>query len=117
LARRVRSRELLIQLSSAHSHLEAARNRVVLGERGAAILCLELSVRSIIEAREAGGKRSGMQSLVTRLSYAIDQLVAMSEPLQTNPNFISLCNQLRHGSEIIQGYMAELRYRYEVDED
>jgi uncharacterized membrane protein YidH (DUF202 family) len=49
LVRRVRSRELLIQPSSAHSHLEAARNRVVSGERGAAILCLELSVRSIIE--------------------------------------------------------------------
>ena len=46
LARRVRSRELLIQLGNAHSRLDAARSRMVSGSREAALLCLELSVRS-----------------------------------------------------------------------
>ncbi|MGD9614423.1 MAG: hypothetical protein AB7H90_08495 [Alphaproteobacteria bacterium] len=61
LARRVRSRELLIQLGNAHSHLEAARSRMISGGREVALLCLELSVRSMIEARETGGQRSDMQ--------------------------------------------------------
>jgi hypothetical protein len=113
----VRSRELLVQLGNAHSHLDAARNRVVSGSREAATLCLELSIRSIIEAREAGGPRSEMRSLVARLSYQLDRLAVMSEPLQRDPDYISFCNQLRHESEILQRYMAEIRYSYQSNED
>lgn len=117
LARRVRSRELLVQLGNAHSHLEAARSRMVSGGREVALLCLELSVRSVIEAREAGGPRRDMQHLVARVSYAADRLAKMSEPLQADPGFIPFCNQLRHEAELIQQYMAQLRYRYDIGED
>ena len=90
---------------------------MVSGGREAALLCVELSVRSVIEAREAGGPRSDMQHLVARVSYAADRLAKMSEPLHEDPDFIPFCSQLRHEAELIQQYMAQLRYQYDFRED
>jgi hypothetical protein len=120
LARRVRSREVLIQLSNAHSHLEAARSRVISGGHEAATLCLELSIRAIIEAREASREAAGpsldLQALIARLSYAIERLQVMSDPLQQDPDFMPFLHQLRREAEILQRHLAQLRYRYDVDE-
>jgi hypothetical protein len=102
-------------VGNAHRYLEAARNHVVSGNRETATLCLELAIGSIIEAREAGGLLSEVQSLLAGLNDGVERLAAITEPLEAHPDFIPLCNQLRHESQVLQGYMALLRYSYDED--
>jgi hypothetical protein len=119
LANRVRSRELLALLSGAHNHLETARNRAPSGSRDIVALCLELSIRSIIDAREISGGVLGpwseLQGLIVRLRQANEQLVAMSEPLPEDAGFLRLCRHLRDSSETLQRCVARSRYAYDID--
>ena len=121
LANRVRSRELLALLSGAHNHLEAARNRAPAGGRDIVTLCVELSIRSIIEAREisagVAGPWSELQGLIVRLRRANEQLAEMSEPLPEDAGFLRFCHDLRQTSEILQRSVARSRYAYDIENE
>jgi hypothetical protein len=120
LARRVRSRELLAKLGDAHIHLEAARNNIGRGHRESAILCLELSCGSMIEAQEIAqqliGPPADLQGLTAWLGQLTEDVTRMSEPITDDPDFIQLRLQLREASEILRRSMAQSRYSYDVDE-
>lgn len=120
LARRVRSRELLAKLGDAHTHLDAARNRVASGEREIAVLCLELSCSAMIEAREISRGLSGagedLHLLSILLGQLTEQVTKMRNPLSDDPDFMQLRLRLRDASERLQRSMAQSRYTYDVTE-
>lgn len=121
LVQRVRSRELLAKLGDAHNHLDAARNHVASGGREIAVLCLELSRRSMIEARqlsrEVFGDRDEFQLTIVQLREAERRLAVMSEPLEADSEFVRMRMLLRDVSESLQRRMAQARYAYDVNEE
>jgi len=121
LAQRVRSRELLAKLGDAHTHLEAARNRVGRGDREMAIDWLRLSSGCAIDAREIsrrlGRGQDELYVLVIALGNLTEQLTRMPDPLTADANFIRLQLDLRRASERLDGVLAQARYAYDVGEE
>jgi hypothetical protein len=121
LTRRVHSQELLVQLSSAHTHLEAARNRIAGGSREMGLHCLELSTGAVIGARAASRDipdvTTNLQSLLVRLGRSTEQLSQMIEPVVADLGLLQLQLDLRETSQDLQEILAQLRYTYRVDED
>jgi hypothetical protein len=121
MARRIRSRELLMQLTTACTHLEAARNHLGSGGRQVTTLCLDLSASSIVEAREIAKNVSGdwgeLHNILLRLRQASDQLNEMLEPIQDDSEFSNMRRQLRDTLETLQGVVAQCRHAYDIDGD
>jgi len=111
---------LLAKLGDAHTRLDAARNHVASGGREIAVLCLELSSSTVIEAREIsrslGGTGEDLQLLSILLGQLTEQVTKMQDPLSDDPGFIQVRLRLRDASERLQRSMAQSRYTYEVPE-
>lgn len=118
MARRIRTQELAAQLGNAHIHLETARNQVASGAREIAMLCLELSATSLIDAREilreVSGTGADLTTVITRLRRAEERLGRMSDPIGDDPDEVALRVQLREISDILKGSIAKLRYRSDL---
>jgi hypothetical protein len=119
LVARVRSRELLAKLQDAHHHLRAGRDQLASGYREITRLCLELSGAALSEAEVlsegVAGDWADLPKLRVRLNDAESRLLGMYEPLQDDPEFLRLREELNSATQLLERNVAHARYTYDID--
>lgn len=120
MAKLVRSRELLLHLNSALATIESARGRLGSGTKDSACLFLDLSITSIIAARELAPTNDDtrrLRKLTVSLRKVAEQIDQMQEPLLEHNDLLSVVGDLRSQEEDIKGLSAKARYTYSSEKE